>query len=145
MRAVIVAITSRRTNGHHRLKEDNVALGFTQNIDCLARVVGVLLLLNRDHPENGVDVLVVECKVGNHVVLVVVQQNIVSVPFDGWWWVSLDMALEVHVELEGLAQPLSGDVDHGRELHLHVNVSSSSLAYHVGGYAVVSSSVFLLH
>ena len=58
-----------------------------------------LLLLDRDDAQDGVGVLVVEGKVRERVVLVVLQLDLVAVPSDGGCGVSLNVAFQVHVEL----------------------------------------------
>ena len=57
-----------------------MSLGLSQDVDGLAAVVGVLLLLNGDDAGDGVGVLVVQRVVGDAVVLVVGQQDVVAVP-----------------------------------------------------------------
>ena len=65
-----------------------------------------LLLLDCDDAQDGVRVLVVEGKVRERVMLVVLQLDLVAVPSDGRRGVSLDVALQVHVELQRLTKPL---------------------------------------
>ena len=69
LRAVVVTITSRRTNRNDSFKEDNVTSGLAEDVDGDAGVVGVLLLLNGDDSQNCVGVFVVEGKVRDTVVL----------------------------------------------------------------------------
>ena len=70
-----------------------MTLGFAQNVDGLAGVVCILLLLDCNDTEDGVGVLVVKGEMGNAVVLIVGNENSVSVPLDGWGRVSLNLAL----------------------------------------------------
>ena len=80
VRAVAVPVAGRRADGDDGLEELDVSLGLAVDVDGLAGVVGVLLLLDGDDAEDGVGVLVVEGEVGEPVVLVVVQQDVVAVP-----------------------------------------------------------------
>ena len=59
--------------------------------------------------------------------LVVVELHVIPEPLYGRRRVGLDLALQVHVELEGLAQALAGDLDGRLELHLHVHVATGTL------------------
>ena len=144
-----------------------MTLGFAQNVDGLAGVVCILLLLDCNDTEDGVGVLVVKGEMGNAVVLIVGNENSVSVPLDGWGRVSLNLALQVHVKLEGLAEPPTGYAQHWRKLnlkssyllvhqkdiilscghwtYLNVNVSSCPLSDDISGDAVVGPSVLLGH
>ena len=47
---------------------------------------------------------------GERVVLIVFQLDLVAVPRDSGRRVGLDVAFEVHVELQRLAKPLPGDL-----------------------------------
>ena len=69
------------------------------------------------------------------------QKDVVSVPLDGRRRVGLDVALEIGVELEGLADSLPNDFDGGRELDFDVNVTTSADADDVGGDAVVCAAM----
>ena len=69
-----------------------------------------LLLLDCDDAQDGVGVLVVEGKVRERVVLIVLELDLVAVPSDGRRGVRLDVALEVHVELQRLAKALPRDL-----------------------------------
>ena len=79
-RAVVVPVARRRTDRDDGLEQLHVSLGLSQDVDGLAAVVGVLLLLNGDDAGDGVGVLVVQREVGDAVVLVVGQQDVVAVP-----------------------------------------------------------------
>ncbi len=65
----LVLVRTRRTNRDNGFEQDDMSLGFTQDVDCLTRVVSVLLLLDSDHTQDGVGVLVVKRKVRNPVML----------------------------------------------------------------------------
>jgi hypothetical protein len=59
--------------------------------------------------------------------LVVGEQDVVSIPFDCRRRIGFHVTLEIGVELQGLADALSNDLDGRRELDFDVNVSSSTL------------------
>ena len=42
VRAIVIPVTGRRANGNHGLEELHVPLGLTHDVDCPARVIGVL-------------------------------------------------------------------------------------------------------
>ena len=69
-----------------------------------------LLLLDCDDAQDGICVFVIEGKMGERVVLIVFQLDLVAVPRDSGRRVGLDVAFEVHVELQRLAKPLPGDL-----------------------------------
>ncbi len=79
-RAIVVTVAGRRANGHHGLEEDDVTLGLAEDVDGLARVVGILLLLDRNHAEDRIRVLVVEGKVADAVMLIVFYLDVVTKP-----------------------------------------------------------------
>ncbi len=57
---VVVAFARGRADRDHRLEQLHVALRLAQDVGRLARVVRVLLLLDRDHAQDRVGVLVVQ-------------------------------------------------------------------------------------
>ncbi len=113
------------------------------DVDGLARISCVLLLLYGDDAEDGVGELIVKGEVGQLVVLIVGQQDVVAVPLDGRRRIRFNMTLQIHVKLQGLAQAFSRDLDGGLELNLHVHIPARALTDHVGGHAVVSATVLL--
>lgn len=82
-------------------------------------------------------------KSNSRVVLIVGELDFVLDPNNGRRRVSLNVALEVHVILEGLAQTRPRHGDHWRKLHLHCNVSTGAFSNSILGYTVVGASVFL--
>jgi hypothetical protein len=59
--------------------------------------------------------------------LVVGEQDVVSIPLNCRRRIGFHVTLEIGVELQGLADALSNDLDGRRELDFDVNVSSSTL------------------
>merc|ERR1712045_662493 len=145
--AIVDLVTGWRTDGDDGLEEVHRGVGAAEPVGGLADKLPVLILLDGDGPEDGVDVLIVVDEVSDPVVLVggegVTQP--VLVPLDGGGRVGVNLTLQVHVELESLAQPLPGYLDGGRVLHLNINVPPSSGPHHIGGHTVVSSSVLPLN
>ena len=77
--------------------------------------------------------------------LIVVQLDVVSEPLDGRRRVGFNVAFEVGVELERLADAFAADPDRRRELNLDVDVSTRADADDVRRDAEVRAAVFLLH
>ena len=71
-----------------------------------------------DDPEDSVGVLIVKGKMRDAVVLVVGDGKGVPIPLNGRWGVGLNFALQIHVKLEGLTQPFTGDAQHRGKLNL---------------------------
>lgn len=75
--------------------------------------------------------------------LVVGELSFILDPDDGGRRVSLNVALEIHVVLEGLTQTRSRHSDHRRKLYLDGNVPAGALAHSVLGHAVVRATILL--
>lgn len=137
--------TGRWAHGNDRLEEIDARLRLSKAIGGLAHIISVLALLNGDHTERRVGVLVGGGKVRDAVVLVVGQLNVVLGPHDGRWRIGLNVALQVHVVLQSLSQTRTRHGDHWCELHLHVDVAPVALAHSIVGHAVVGAAILLLH
>lgn len=135
----------RRAHGDDGLEQIDARLRLAKAIGGLAHIIAVLTLLDRDHAERRVGVLVGGGKVRDAVVLVVGQLDVILGPHNGRRRVRLDVALQIHVVLQGLSQPGPGHGDHWRELHLHVDVATIALADAIVGHAVVGAAILLLH
>lgn len=82
---------------------------------------------------------------GDGEVLIVGQLHLVLDPDYGWWRVRLDVALQIHVVLQSLAESWPGHLDDGRKLHFQVYVTTIALAHTIVSDAVVCATVLLPH
>lgn len=144
--AGIVRLTAGRwAHRNDGLEQIHSRLGLSESVGGLAHIISVLALLNGDHTQRRVGVLVGGGEMGDAVVLVVGQLDVVLGPDDGRWRVRLDVALQIHVVLQSLSQPGLWHSDHWGELHFHVDVTPVALADSIVRHAVVGAAVLLLH
>lgn len=81
----------------------------------------------------------------NLVVLIVGQRNVVLGPDDRRQWIRLDVTLQIHVVLQGLAESWTGNTDERLEFDGQIDVATVALAHTVVGHAVVSSAILFAH
>lgn len=144
--AAIVRLTAGwRADGYDRLEEIDTRLGITKTIRCLAHIVAILALLDRDDAQRRIGVLIGGGKVRDGIMLIVGQLYVILGPNDSWRRVRLNVALQIHVVLQRLTQAWSRHRYNRRKFHLDIDVATISLADAVVGHTVVGAAILLLH
>lgn len=133
----------RWTNWVACLVKLDLRLVAAELVDSLALVLAVLLSLQAHDPQRRVGELIGCAEVGNFVLSAVGQQKLVFHPVDLRRRVRLDVALQVHVVVKGLAQLRSRNGDHGRKLDFQVDVSTVAFADAVVSETIISAAIFL--
>lgn len=143
--SVIRLATGWRADGYDCLEQIDTRLGIAKTICRLAHIIAVLPLLNRNDAQRRVGVLIGGGEVRDCVVLIVGQLDVILGPDNGWWGIRLDVALQIHVVLQRLAETWPGHSYNWCELHLHVDVATITFADAVVCNAVVGATILLLH
>lgn len=123
----------------------NFRLVLTQLVHSFALVVAVLSFLDGDDSQSGVGELVGSREVRDCVMLVVGQDDVVLHPNDCRWWISFDVALDVHVVLESLTETGTRRGDDWRKFDLQIDVATITATYSVVSDAIICATIFLAH
>lgn len=143
--SIVRLATGWRADRYDRLEQIDARLGIAKTVCRLAHIIAILPLLDRYDAQRRVGVLIGGGEVRDCVMLIVGQLDVILGPYNGWWGVRFDVALEIHVVLQSLAEAWSGHSYDRCEFNLHVDVATITFADAVVGNAVVGATIFLLH
>lgn len=143
--AIVRLTTSWWTDGNDCLEEIDTRLSIAKTICGLAHIVTILTLLDCDHTQRGIGVLISGGKVRDNIVLIVGQLNIILGPDNRWWGIRLDVALQIHVILQRLSQTWPWHSDNRCKFNLHIDITTIALAHSIVRYTVVGATILLLH
>jgi hypothetical protein len=141
---VVRLATSRRAHRNDSFEQVHLGLSLTQFVDGTAQVVAILTFLDGDDTQGGIGEFIGRGKLGDTVMLVGGQLDFVFQPNDGRWREGFDVTLQVHVVLEGLAQPGTWHSDDGCEFDFQVDVAAITFADSVVGDTVVGAAILLV-
>lgn len=144
--ATIVCLsTSWRADGNDCLEEIDTRLSIAKTICGLAHIVTILTLLDCDHTQRGIGILIGGGKVRDNIVLIVGQLYVILGPDNCRRWVCLNVALQIHVILQSLTEAGTWHCDNRCKFNLHIDITTIALADTIIGHTVVGAAILLLH